>query len=288
MSKRNNLITAVVTVVAIIAIGISCTGTGMPVSKEAGIEEYSGVQPPYLRTKIVDAGDVGNVHLVTNPAAKNPTWQQLKDFIQQDKTDEDTYNPIVNPCGAFAETIYNNAEANGIRAAFVAIDLKDSTMGHACNAFETTDMGMVYVDCTGMTIEESLSNSDQHLSPDGKPAKIFGQAKSYDKIAYVSVGKELGFISMEVADSPEYSYYEQYKVRFDKFKNDLDACNAAIVQYGNYVDDYNRSRSSGLITSINAQRHAVDKLSAQVNADASGLGAFWPAMGIVEAVKIYW
>ena len=288
MSKQNNLTTAAVIVAVIIVIAISCAGPGGPISNERGIEIYSGVQPPYLRTKIVDAGDVGNVHLVTNPGAKNPTWQQLKDFIHQDKTDEDTYNAVVNPCGAFAETIYNNAEANGIRAAFVAIDLKNSTMGHACNAFETTDMGMVYVDCTCMTIEESLSNSGQHLSPDGKPAKVFGQATSHDKIAYVAVGKELGFISMEVAESPAYSYYEQYKVRFDKFKNDLEACNAAIVQYGTYMDEYNRSRGSGLITSINAQRHAVDKLSAQVNADAAGLGAFWPEMGVVEGVKIYW
>ena len=286
MSKRNNLISAAVA--AIIVIAISCTGPGLPISKEAGIEVYSGVQPPYLRTQVVDAGDVGNVHLIANPGAKNLSWQQLKDFIYRDKTDEDTYDAIVNPCGAFAETIYNNAEANGIRTAFVAIDLKGSTIGHAFNAFETTDMGMVYVDCTGMTIEESLSNSDQHLSPDGKPAKIFGRSTNHDKIAYVAVGKELGFISMEVADSPAYSYYEQYKVRFNKFKNDLEACNAAIVLYSEYVDEYNRTRGSGLITSSNAQRHAVDKLSAEVNADASGLGAFWPEMGTVEGVKIYW
>lgn len=287
MSKRNNLISAIVAAAAVVIV-VSCVGPGMPVSKEAGVEKYTGVQPPYLRTKIVDAGDVGNVHLVTNPVAKDPSWQQLKDFIYRDKTDEDTYDTVVNPCGAFAEAIYNNAEANGIRAAFVAIDLKDSSMGHACNAFETTDIGMVYVDCTGITVEESLSSSGQHLSPDGKPAIIFGQAKSHDKIAYVAVGRELGFISMEVADSPDYSYYDQYKVRFDKFKNDLNACNDAIVQYGTYVDEYNRSRGSSLITSINAQRHLVDKLSAQVNEDAAGLGAFWPEMGIVEGVKIYW
>jgi hypothetical protein len=288
MGKRNNPISSLIAVSAIILIAISCAGPGAPISNEGGIEVYSGVQPPYLRSKIVDAGDVGNVHLVANPAAQNPTWQQLKDFIQQDKTDEDTYNTIVNPCGAFAETIYNNAEAIGIRAAFVAVTLKDSTIGHACNAFETTDKGMAYVDCTGMTIEESLSDADPHLSPDGKPARIFGQPDSHDKIAYIAVGKGLGFVSMEVADSPEYSYYELYKIRFDKFKNDLDACNAAIVQYNSYADQYNRSRNSSLITSVNAQKHLINKLSAQVSADADGLGAFWPEMGVVEGVKIYW
>ncbi|MGA9049270.1 MAG: hypothetical protein WB588_09785 [Dehalococcoidia bacterium] len=288
MSLRNNPKTTITAVLAIIVISLGCAGSGTPISSEGGVEIYSGVQPPYLRTKIVDAGDAGNVHLVANPGAQNPTWQQLKDFIKQDKTDEDTYNTVVNPCGAFAETVYNNAEASGIKAAFVAITLSGSSMGHACNAFETTDMGMAYVDCTGMTIEESLSGSGQHLSPDGKPARIFGQATSHDKIAYVAVGKELGFISMEIADSPEYSYYEQYKVRFDKFKNELETCNAAIVQYNSYVDQYNRSRSSSLITSVNAQKYLVNKLTAQVNADAAGLGAFWPEMGIVEGVKIYW
>jgi hypothetical protein len=288
MSQLNKLTTAAIAVLAITVISVSCAGAGVPISSEGGVEVYNGVQPPYLRTKIVDAGDVGNVHLVANPAAKNPTWQQLKDFMQQDKTDEDTYDTVVNPCGAFAETIYNNAEAGGIRAAFVAITLQGSTMGHACNAFETTDMGMAYVDCTGMTIEESLADSSQHLSPDGKPARIFGQADSHDKIAYVAVGKELGFISMEVAGVPDYSYYEQYEVRFDKFKNDLDTCNAAIVQYNSYTDQYNRTRNSSLVTTVNAQRHLINKLSAQVYADADGLGAFWPSMGIVEGVKIYW
>ncbi|MHB8085266.1 MAG: hypothetical protein ACYDHZ_05540 [Dehalococcoidia bacterium] len=288
MSQLNKLTTAVIAVLAITVISISCAGAGAPISSEGGVEVYNGVQPPYLRTKIVDAGDVGNVHLVTNPVAKNPTWQQLKDFIKQDKTDDDTYNTVVNPCGAFAETVYNNAEASGIRAAFVAITLGDSNMGHACNAFETTDMGMAYVDCTGMTIQESLSGSDQHLSPDGKQARIFGQATSHDKIAYVAVGQELGFISMEVADSPEYSYYEQYKARFNIFKNDLEACNAAIVQYNSYADQYNRSRSSSLMTSVNAQKYLVNKLTAQVNSDAAGLGAFWPEMGVVQGVKIYW
>ncbi len=264
---RNNIkiLTAVASIAVITIIG-GCT-PGL-VSKQDGIEVYQGVQPPYLRTKVVDAGDVGNVHLISNPAAVNPSWQQLKDFIQQDKTDEDTYNPIVNPCGAFAETLYNNAEANGIRAAFVAITLEGSDIGHACNAFDTTDMGMVYVDCTGMTVAESLANSDQHLSPDGKPAKIFGQATSHDKIAYVAVDKELGFISLEVADSPDYSYYEQYKARLDKFLSDLQACNTAIAQ--------------------GAQRNTVERLIAQVNSEAGGLGAFWPEGGIVEGVKIYW
>jgi hypothetical protein len=52
-------------------------------------------------------------------------------------------------CADFAEMLHNNAEKAGWRAAFVGITLSGGET-HALDAFETTDLGLVYIDCTGM------------------------------------------------------------------------------------------------------------------------------------------
>ena len=69
-----------------------------------------------------------------------------------DQTDKQLYiergysNSFV--CTDFAERLHNNAEAYGIKSAYVTI--KDTTeVGHALNAFNTIDRGWVYIDSTG-------------------------------------------------------------------------------------------------------------------------------------------
>ncbi|MFC1921054.1 hypothetical protein ACFLYQ_04950 [Chloroflexota bacterium] len=90
-----------------------------------------------------------DVDLVDNPLATNPTWEQLTDFLYEDMTETNTYIEHVYDCSEFSRDIHNNAEAAGIRAAEVQIRWADDSIGHALNAFLTTDYGLVYVDCTG-------------------------------------------------------------------------------------------------------------------------------------------
>jgi len=52
--------------------------------------------------------------------------------------------------------LHNNAEEAEIRAAFVAADLVDEQDGHALNAFNTTDRGLVYIDDTGLREQDSV------------------------------------------------------------------------------------------------------------------------------------
>lgn len=95
-------------------------------------------------------------HLITlnnNPDAVNPSWNELTAFLLNDKTDSLRYDFDTFVCADFAEELHNNAENAGIRTAFVAIRLGPCsyfpfTGGHALNAFETTDRGLVFVDCT--------------------------------------------------------------------------------------------------------------------------------------------
>jgi hypothetical protein len=128
-----------------------------------------------------DEGDF--IVLINNENATNPSYDQMVNFLQNDTTDEYPYlyasvtpgsyyppaendvdltrikniidgtaqpsNPRV--CSDFSERLHNDAEIAGIRCAYVSIDL--STGGHAIDAFQTTDRGLIYIDDTGPSQE---------------------------------------------------------------------------------------------------------------------------------------
>jgi len=83
-----------------------------------------------------------------NTQAVNPTWNQLIAFISQDTTDQHPYNIQSFNCVNYATTVYNNAETSNIESAGVVLTLRNEPIGHAVDAFITSDYGLVYVDCT--------------------------------------------------------------------------------------------------------------------------------------------
>ena len=132
--------------------------------------------------------------LINNKNAADPTYAQLVSFLKSDKTDEypyidtnnapDTYygtakshvdlsriqniidgaaqpdNPDV--CSDFAERLHNDAEMDGIRCAYVSVDL--STGLHALDAFQTTDKGLIYIDDTGAVPGNGVSRCVKTVS----------------------------------------------------------------------------------------------------------------------------
>jgi hypothetical protein len=114
------------------------------------------------------------VELYENPNAKNPTWEQLLSFLRRDNTDKMTYALGSFVCADFAEMLHNNAEEAGIRCGFVIL----YPIFHACNAFETTDRELVFIDCTGLrTYQSGPGNNDTivniRLGTDYVPKYIF-------------------------------------------------------------------------------------------------------------------
>jgi len=89
---------------------------------------------------------------------RNPSWEELKAFLLKDDTDKMEYVFPTTVCEDFAKKLQKNAKEAGWRCAFVSVQLDGypdwynlgipSYTGHACNAFETTDRGLVYIDCT--------------------------------------------------------------------------------------------------------------------------------------------
>ena len=116
------------------------------------------------------------IKLINNPQANDPTWQELKNFLEQDETDTYLYSTSTFVCADFAEMLHNNAEAAGIRAAFVAIGFVNQDTGHALNAFNTSDVGLVYIDDTGGYSHQPCSGDkkvDVELGEEYNPIAIF-------------------------------------------------------------------------------------------------------------------
>lgn len=239
------------------------------------------------------------VVLENNPEAVDPSWDQLKTFLAEDKTDERDYVLGDFVCGSFAQDVHNNAEKAGIRAAWVAIDLANKPIGHALNAFNTTDRSMVFTDSTGDTAE---ANEAAVLRPEleGDGEALTGHAR--DRIAYVVKGKELGFISLDMAGSPDYFYYEQYREKSREFASRLNEYNSKVAAYNGDVEAFNRWVGGTVFVAGSSEARRAEQWkgniqmsqyllkSAKTELEKSGdeLGPMWKPMGIVSNIDIRW
>ena len=75
---------------------------------------------------------------------KNPTFQELRNFILKDPTSRNQFVLNQYECRHFATEVDNNAEAKGLRCGFVLLCFDQGQ--HAVVAFDTTDSGLVYIE----------------------------------------------------------------------------------------------------------------------------------------------
>jgi hypothetical protein len=92
-------------------------------------------------------GDGHKLEVLKNSKAVDPTYQELRSFVRNDLTDEHPYINNLFVCADFSETVQHNAERAGFNCGFVAIDFTSGT-SHMCNVFNTSDKGLVFIDCT--------------------------------------------------------------------------------------------------------------------------------------------
>jgi hypothetical protein len=76
---------------------------------------------------------------------RDPSYQEMTDFLKQDETSEQEYLEDEYICVDFAADVKSNAAEEGIRCAYVVIEYLGLT-GHAIVAFDTTDEGLVYIE----------------------------------------------------------------------------------------------------------------------------------------------
>jgi hypothetical protein len=134
------------------AIGYSEGHTkGYPEGYNAGqTEGYDSGHAKGYDTGYAGGYDAGYKELSqTGKIYRNPTYQEMKDFLKRDTTNSHRYEgtaPGAYDCENFASDVCNNAEAEGIRAAVVFLDYENTNLGHAIVAFETTDKGLIFIE----------------------------------------------------------------------------------------------------------------------------------------------
>ena len=249
---------------------VHVSSTGQVVT--ANFERYCippSVEHPYWEYL---SGSPSYLSLDNNELATDPTWNQLKTFLEHDDTDERIYDRDRFNCVDFALLVHDNSEAAGIKAAYVEVDFVGEEEGHALNAFRTTDSGLIFVDCTGLEYSRSKY--------------------SKDTVAYVEVGKEYGLISLGVVEGFSYGNYEQYMDEWEAYQKDVE-------EYNDEFDDYDRAlnRCGGFCTDesgeCNCQRlwswyDELERWSRQLDRRLDELGNPWEPLDIVEEVSIWW
>jgi hypothetical protein len=234
-------------------------------------------------------GDGKPIELINNSQARNPTYAELVAFIKQDYTDTKSYlegGPNDYVCSDFAEDVHNNAEAAGIRAAWVGIDIYGDT-GHACNAFETIDKGLVYVDCTGTTEGNYNPSSGEYLieyqfNPDS-------DSSDADSIAYVEIGEDYGRIDIDYAESPDYGFYEEYMRKYREFENRLEAYNDAVDRHNQEIEGKVYIAGSSELTLIEAWEDRIEAEGKALDELRKELGeSHFEQVGMVENIHVHW
>ncbi len=249
---------------------------------------YSLFQNPryiYENGAVLVGGDNQPIELENNSNAEDVTYESLMEFIKADPSDQYQYiargtsgGAIPFVCSDFAEGVHNNAESAGIRAGYVGIDFEGGGLGHAINVFETTDMGTIYIDCTGQS-------DYSQIEEEGSSNPVI----SWDKVGYVEIGKKYGVIGLDYAKSPNYSFFEQYDQQWQEYKAKLAAYNAEVKQYNQEIKGVVYRQGSPELkriqiweTQLREKEKALNDLSKEI-----GNSRFKP-LGIVKSVTIHW
>jgi len=109
-----------------------------------------GKLPTALEARLEGISVPGGYGMVNRIGARNPTYDELVEFIKSDLTNETPYEMYGYSCLDYARDVHNNAEAAGIRAGLVIVN-QNSEWGfqkHALNVFDTVDKGLIFIDCT--------------------------------------------------------------------------------------------------------------------------------------------
>lgn len=236
----------------------------------AGALSYDGRQPPY---RLYPDGPL--VRLVNNAAARDVSWAELIAFIKSDATDLNAYLPDRYMCGGFALDLHNAAEAAGIRAAWVAIDFIGQSVGHAATAFQTTDRGLVVIDDTS-----SYSSGGRALGE--------AESHSYDKVAYIIIGRDYGVVPLEAAGSPLYNDYLFYLEQFREFDEKRQVYEREAAAYEGELAGRTRLKEPEYSYFVNWHKR-LQTMKDELNELGDSLGSyFWESLGVVSEVKIYW
>ncbi|HEU5078221.1 MAG TPA: hypothetical protein VFT72_03375 [Opitutaceae bacterium] len=142
---------------------------------------------------VMSNGKPARLH--NNPAARDRSFAEVLAFITKDHTNRIAYRSERFMCTEYAVRFHDRAEAAGFRCALVSLSFSRG-VGHALNAFRTSDRGLIYVDCTGSSAGDA--------------------ADLYDTFGYIKKGKPYGRLHVRLGKRAPSNYrkYEDAAVIF--------------------------------------------------------------------------
>lgn len=113
---------------------------------ELGYQEAHGeaYDKGYSKGYEISLGSGSGEEVGSRAELRKPKYQELKEFLAVDKTDSREFISGEYVCFDYAAELNNNAEANGIRAAYVRIRSRE--WAHAVVAFDTADRGLIFIE----------------------------------------------------------------------------------------------------------------------------------------------
>jgi hypothetical protein len=125
-----------------------------------------GDDDPYrsLRTVKVQAyyENGSAISIVDNLKAADPSYGTLASFLGDYGGPQGAYESG-HVCSAYAVELHDKAESMGIRAGLVMVYFRGVVDPHLVVAFDTGDVGRVYVDATGLTPEALAQGNTPRL-----------------------------------------------------------------------------------------------------------------------------
>jgi hypothetical protein len=111
----------------------------------------------------------------------------------------------------------------------------------------------------------------------------------YDSIAYVQVGKEYGVVGIDAAESPTYTFYEDYVRWWEEYETALEEYDAEATAYDLLYDRCGGIASPGECSSLVSMYDALENEQLRLEAMLEDLGSCsWESLGIVSDIDIYW
>lgn len=204
-----------------------------------------------------------------NTSLENPTWSQLKGLLEADDTDELTYVDNVFDCTGFAITLRDNMWGYGIRCAYIEV-IFAAGEGHALNAFQTTDKGLVYIDVSNEDMVAYVATGQpygaipiktiqsSHIDCSGDPNEFW---KSLDYVTYSNLFS--------------YDYYLDYQKRIEFYEESIDAYNDAVHEYNGGSENWSYDQ-------LTNWRDNLEELEEELGT------VFYEALGTVAVIETYW
>ena len=197
------------------------------------------------------------------------SWPELKEFLEQDDTDRLAYVENGFDCSGFAITLRDSAARCGIRCAYVEIEFAVEG-GHALDAFETTDRGLVYVDSieADQIAYVKLNELYGVISLDGVKSECI--ACSGDPAEFWG---PLGY--MTHSNPFRYSYYPDYQRRVKFYGDSIEAYNEAVEKYNGGSKKWSYAQLTAWLDNIEALEEDLGSAFYQPGDKVKNIEAYW-------------